>query len=180
MATGSVTANFDANMFFDFDQTKSHHHPSRLISVCINLFHESDGTVSQIRLEGLKSHEFSPNHLFTLIDPRLDNHLLSDNIAETIANQALLEDEGFLQPNFMSSNFLLPKDKFEEKETQKEEEEGEPTCAICFGDLRDEEDNETKRVSLNCSHQFHIGCIGEWLVRRKSCPLCRGVVCKEL
>lgn len=41
-------------------------------------------------------------------------------------------------------------------------------CTICLEQL------ESDVVKLtNCSHTFHVGCITEWLVRKRECPVCR-------
>ncbi len=45
-------------------------------------------------------------------------------------------------------------------------------CSIC---LLDFVDNETL-VELSCSHCYHKACIGLWLVRRNTCPLCAATV----
>lgn len=41
-------------------------------------------------------------------------------------------------------------------------------CSICTSEIR----NGDKIGDLHCSHQFHIGCLKEWIIRRNSCPLC--------
>ena len=43
-------------------------------------------------------------------------------------------------------------------------------CAICH-----ETDREI-RDTLRCGHSFHVSCIGQWLRRQNTCPLCRRVV----
>jgi len=42
-----------------------------------------------------------------------------------------------------------------------------PTCAICMCDFGSE------KKTLRCGHQFHEGCILEWLSRSSTCPHCR-------
>eukprot|EP01097_Dermamoeba_algensis_P011129 TRINITY_DN8490_c0_g1_i1.p1 TRINITY_DN8490_c0_g1~~TRINITY_DN8490_c0_g1_i1.p1 ORF type:complete len:394 (-),score=74.25 TRINITY_DN8490_c0_g1_i1:11-1192(-) len=45
--------------------------------------------------------------------------------------------------------------------------EGEQ-CGICLEELK-----EKKTSRLKCKHMFHQDCIGEWLERKNSCPVCR-------
>ncbi|EZG66668.1 ring finger protein [Gregarina niphandrodes] len=47
------------------------------------------------------------------------------------------------------------------------EEDG--VCIICLGNL--EKNDEI--VKLSCSHVFHSKCLLHWLVRTKTCPLCK-------
>ena len=32
---------------------------------------------------------------------------------------------------------------------------------------------ETGRVEMSCSHEYHLSCIGKWLMHHSTCPLCR-------
>ena len=58
---------------------------------------------------------------------------------------------------------LLPEDKYYEGE--KADSEG-----ICF--CGEEYKNDDKICRLPCFHFFHTKCIHEWLLRRKTCPVC--------
>jgi hypothetical protein len=40
-------------------------------------------------------------------------------------------------------------------------------CSICFGAI------EKSVTTLSCGHHFHLGCIGRWVIKNESCPLCR-------
>ncbi len=40
-------------------------------------------------------------------------------------------------------------------------------CSICCEDIG------CARATLACSHTFHLGCIGRWILKNESCPLCR-------
>jgi hypothetical protein len=42
-------------------------------------------------------------------------------------------------------------------------------CSICFSDIS----KETGLATLSCAHTFHLGCIGRWILKNESCPLCR-------
>ncbi|CAA7409089.1 unnamed protein product [Spirodela intermedia] len=44
------------------------------------------------------------------------------------------------------------------------------TCAVCLQDFKNGE--STKRLPV-CCHLYHAACIDEWLLRHRSCPLCR-------
>lgn len=44
------------------------------------------------------------------------------------------------------------------------------TCVICMNDF---EEGDEMRV-LPCKHQFHKGCVDNWLKVKRQCPLCRG------
>ena len=44
----------------------------------------------------------------------------------------------------------------------------EPECCICQ-ELMSSEANR----KLNCGHEFHKSCIGEWFKQQKNCPICR-------
>ncbi|KAM7510975.1 hypothetical protein LguiB_009850 [Lonicera macranthoides] len=50
--------------------------------------------------------------------------------------------------------------------------DGEFSCAVCLEEVFD--GSECTRTP--CSHLFHYGCIVPWLVKNKSCPICRRVV----
>ena len=48
-------------------------------------------------------------------------------------------------------------------------------CPVCLTDIVQPGDNATdeKLQVLACGHTFHAACIGPWLKRKQSCPLCR-------
>ena len=48
-------------------------------------------------------------------------------------------------------------------------------CSICC----DEIVAATGQVTLGCSHQFHLGCVGRWLLKSSTCPMCRGETCAK-
>ncbi|KAF0687085.1 Aste57867_21166 [Aphanomyces stellatus] len=49
------------------------------------------------------------------------------------------------------------------------------TCSICwepwYGD--DDSDGMRRTCQLPCNHRFHEDCLGSWLARHATCPLCR-------
>ena len=40
-------------------------------------------------------------------------------------------------------------------------------CSICLAAL------DKSLATLSCGHHFHLGCIGRWVLKNESCPLCR-------
>ena len=48
-------------------------------------------------------------------------------------------------------------------------------CSICCDDIK----TETGQVTLACSHTFHLGCVGRWLMKSNTCPMCRGETCEQ-
>ncbi|KAF3430893.1 hypothetical protein FNV43_RR25623 [Rhamnella rubrinervis] len=44
----------------------------------------------------------------------------------------------------------------------------EDVCPTCL----DEYTPENPKITTQCSHHFHLGCIYEWLERSESCPIC--------
>ena len=48
----------------------------------------------------------------------------------------------------------------------------DPLCAICYAEF---EEGERMRL-FTCNHGYHADCIDEWLVRRRTCPLCVSIV----
>ncbi|CAM0874517.1 unnamed protein product [Alopecurus aequalis] len=45
-------------------------------------------------------------------------------------------------------------------------------CPICL----EEYNYENPKTELQCNHNFHLGCIYEWMERSQSCPLCAKVM----
>ncbi len=47
--------------------------------------------------------------------------------------------------------------------------ESHSECSICLESYR-----SGQEVSiLACSHEYHSSCIGEWMLKNRSCPMCR-------
>ncbi|KAF8875404.1 hypothetical protein CPB84DRAFT_1689642 [Gymnopilus junonius] len=43
-------------------------------------------------------------------------------------------------------------------------------CGICLSQFRGA---DVAALASGCQHSFHESCLGRWLVRSKTCPLCR-------
>jgi hypothetical protein len=41
-------------------------------------------------------------------------------------------------------------------------------CSICCDEIG------CARATLSCNHTFHLGCIGRWILKNETCPMCRG------
>jgi hypothetical protein len=48
-------------------------------------------------------------------------------------------------------------------------EMGTKTCSVCLADAQ----GGDKFVTLDCKHEYHKGCVTQWLNMHNSCPLCR-------
>ena len=47
------------------------------------------------------------------------------------------------------------------------------TCNICLGEMNE-------YVIIQCGHSFHKECIGEWLIKKRTCPCCRKSVSSSM
>lgn len=57
------------------------------------------------------------------------------------------------------------------RETNKKNEQGtkeRPECTICLEDIE-----RKNALSLPCGHVFHSICVNKWIVKKKSCPICK-------
>ncbi|PIN05882.1 putative E3 ubiquitin ligase [Handroanthus impetiginosus] len=52
------------------------------------------------------------------------------------------------------------------------DEDHEILCVVCQDCLFQGED---KIATLECGHEYHEGCIKNWLMRKNSCPLCNAI-----
>lgn len=59
---------------------------------------------------------------------------------------------------------------------ENQDENSQRTCMICLGEFEDGE----QLKKLPCSHQFHCGCVEEWLKRSVECPICKHNVDRTL
>lgn len=67
--------------------------------------------------------------------------------------------------------FVIPEQKNEESKNDEKSGSGDKqkSCCICMEDFKDAEDVRT----LPCLHIFHTNCIDSWLVRSRTCPICK-------
>ena len=72
---------------------------------------------------------------------------------------------GRVRNKIRKQRLVLPVDREYEGSTTNIHE-----CAICLEEFRD---GETCQVLLVCDHFFHPECIGLWLVKNQTCPICR-------
>jgi hypothetical protein len=42
-------------------------------------------------------------------------------------------------------------------------------CSICYCNVKEGEEV----VRLPCQHHFHVDCIKQWLLKERTCPLCK-------
>jgi len=52
-------------------------------------------------------------------------------------------------------------------------------CDICFNNIASpspQNGTNEARISANCGHIFHHGCIAKWMERSSNCPICRGLI----
>lgn len=73
-----------------------------------------------------------------------------------------------------SHHIVVPKDDTNNPTKNEEVADRESTeiCVICLGEYKHEETIGT----FCCRHEYHVGCIKKWLLRKKDCPLCRASV----
>ena len=48
-------------------------------------------------------------------------------------------------------------------------------CAICWDKIQP----HALSMTLHCQHTFHSSCIGQWLSKKGTCPMCRAVIIPE-
>lgn len=97
--------------------------------------------------------------------------------------EKILEDENFNVEDFINRNkdFIDSVEFLEEDKTLlkkycmrkysiRESSTNSDTCAICVGEF--EIDEEVLEHPI-CRHTYHWECLHEWLVTKRSCPICR-------
>mmetsp|Transcript_5891 Transcript_5891/g.17747 ORF Transcript_5891/g.17747 Transcript_5891/m.17747 type:complete len:105 (-) Transcript_5891:134-448(-) len=68
---------------------------------------------------------------------------------------------------------IQPVDQYGVRATKEDVAELGDVCSIC-------QDSMEGPLKLRCGHMFCEECIGEWLDRDTTCPLCRAVVKPEV
>jgi len=63
----------------------------------------------------------------------------------------------------------LPTRKFKVRPMGSSEGNYQESCCVCMEDFQ----NNEKVRTLPCLHFFHTGCIDKWLVRNRTCPVCK-------
>ncbi|OMO93531.1 Zinc finger, RING-type [Corchorus capsularis] len=58
------------------------------------------------------------------------------------------------------------------REGLESEEEDEDDCPVCL----EEYIPENPKIVLQCSHDYHLSCIYEWMERSETCPICSRVM----
>lgn len=87
-----------------------------------------------------------------------------------MGGQKIIQNRQNMQIKNMLKNAAKLKINFTELQAGNE-------CPICFEEFKNSDDI----VCLPCNrnHVFHESCIGEWVKRNSSCPLCKTVVTVE-
>lgn len=50
--------------------------------------------------------------------------------------------------------------------------EGRECCSVCLEDFKDGD----QMKNLPCNHDYHVGCIDQWLATNATCPVCKASV----
>lgn len=46
-------------------------------------------------------------------------------------------------------------------------------CSICLDKFDFDIENNSLVLLLDCGHHFHVHCVKDWIMEKKTCPLCR-------
>lgn len=65
---------------------------------------------------------------------------------------------------------VAPSFQFDKNRIEEGGLDGDMGCVICLENIKD---GEICRVFSECNHIFHKACIGSWLVKKTTCPICR-------
>lgn len=124
-------------------------------------------------LEFMRETDFTCN----LLDYRRDGYLVRDSPSvieyevspyETVVRH--IKDK-ILVPVNMASALKNATHMVEEHKWKSEDftvSDSDEVCSICHESLKD-----SLCFSAPCGHTHHVNCIGTWISKNKSCPLCR-------
>ncbi|XP_006882227.1 PREDICTED: E3 ubiquitin-protein ligase RNF8 [Elephantulus edwardii] len=138
-------------------------------------------TQQQMRMEQLeKTFQEEEEHLQSLEKEQGEEDLKQQLAQALQEHRTLMEELSCSKKNFeaiiQAKNKELEQTKEEKEKVQAQKEEvlnhmndvleNELQCIICS-------EYFIQAVTLNCAHSFCSFCIGEWMKRKKECPICR-------
>ncbi|KAM7252683.1 hypothetical protein ACFE04_008192 [Oxalis oulophora] len=146
----SKLRDYLAEIFFIWDETRTHKSGDPKIVIVLDIssvyiMDDSENTFEIIH----ECRKFSSN---------------SKDILTSLTNYMELPDD--VESKLIE---IPPLERFEgvEYKNNKEAEDEEKLCAICYEELSE---NGKKTC---CSHLFHGNCLARWLCRKTTCPMCR-------
>ncbi|KAK6142412.1 hypothetical protein DH2020_022760 [Rehmannia glutinosa] len=89
----------------------------------------------------------------------------NNNIASTTNNQQGLSEETIIK--HLKTRDIIPDD------AEKDDNYRHKLCSVCLDCLFQEDDKIARLES--CGHEYHVGCIKKWLLRKNFCPLCKAI-----
>ncbi|XP_073146825.1 uncharacterized protein [Henckelia pumila] len=134
-----------------------------------------DGLAEIVMLQSSLLTEGSPDVLDLHRDMRLDVDSMSyEELVELgdrigYVNTGLREDE--ITHCLRSSKLAMLNNVTSHFPTEMEN-----NCSICQEEYK--KDEETG--NLNCGHSFHIDCIKQWLMQKKTCPICKTAAVSQI
>ncbi|KAJ6845658.1 E3 ubiquitin-protein ligase-like [Iris pallida] len=128
---------------------------------CSPLHRQLDGFVPRYNKASRHSHAGPPRTNDTDIEPT--GTVDGQNCSVYVGSKLCLSESSVKHPapevsNREAYNFF-----------SSEEEDVCPTCL-------EEYTFENPRITLQCSHDYHLGCIYEWMERSEACPVCGKVM----
>ncbi|CAA6657332.1 unnamed protein product [Spirodela intermedia] len=119
---------------------------------------------------GFARHDKSSSHFYEepeplrrrLYDSDTESAAMTDkqNVSDSVGESKLSLSESSVDQTarYLSSEVTYIYPSFED----------EDSCPICL----EEYTPENPKISMQCSHYFHLGCIYEWMERSDACPVC--------
>mmetsp|Transcript_21355 Transcript_21355/g.45840 ORF Transcript_21355/g.45840 Transcript_21355/m.45840 type:complete len:259 (-) Transcript_21355:194-970(-) len=105
-----------------------------------------------------------------LLDAHISTHIQRHAEIQQTVLSPLIEREKAMQRHTLAR--ALDTQVVDEKTAQSMKKEDPVSCAICYGSA----ETGDKVAALPCQHSYHESCILEWLVKSRTCPLCRSKV----